>query len=251
MKSFFLNQKNILILVFLNLVVILMVGFFPNDYVLFYIDAFFTILFVVEAIFKISYYGFKNYWSDNWNKFDFIVTLLAVPSSANLFVDSHFATTNVLLSLRTLRVFKSFLLIRFIPNIDKLITGVKLACKASLMVIMGFTVLMLVTSIITSALFGEIVPEMFGNPAKSIYTTFRLFSVEGWYDIPDLIASRSSVGYAVFAKIYFCFLLFTGGIIGMSLINSIFVDAMVADNNDEVLDKLNEIEEKINKLSDK
>ena len=115
----------------------------------------------------------------------------------------------------------------------------------------GFTVLMIVTSIITSALFGDITPELFGNPAKSIYSTFRLFSVEGWYDIPDLIAQRSSLGYAIFAKIYFCLLLFSGGIIGMSLINSIFVDAMVADNNYEVLDKLQEIEEKINKLSEK
>ena len=47
---------------------------------------------------------------------------------------------------------------------------------------------------------------------------------------------------AVFAKVYFSMLLFLGGIIGMSLINSIFVDAMVADNNDDVLKKLEQVE---------
>ena len=31
----------------------------------------------------------------------------------------------------------------------------------------------------------------------------------------------------------------------MSLVNSIFVDAMAADNNDEVLEKLNQLEKKI------
>jgi voltage-gated sodium channel len=39
-----------------------------------------------------------------------------------------------------------------------------------------------------------------------------------------------------------------GGIIGMSLVNSIFVDAMAADNNDEVLKKLNRLEKKLDNL---
>jgi voltage-gated sodium channel len=34
----------------------------------------------------------------------------------------------------------------------------------------------------------------------------------------------------------------------MSLVNSIFVDAMAADNNDEVLEKLNQLEKKIDKI---
>ena len=39
--------------------------------------------------------------------------------------------------------------------------------------------------------------------------------------------------------------MFCGGIIGMSLINSIFVDTMVGDNNDEVLKKLEDIERQL------
>ena len=34
----------------------------------------------------------------------------------------------------------------------------------------------------------------------------------------------------------------------MSLVNSIFVDAMAADNNDEVLEKLNQLEKKIDNM---
>ena len=34
----------------------------------------------------------------------------------------------------------------------------------------------------------------------------------------------------------------------MSLVNSIFVDAMAADNNDEVLEKLSQLEGKIDKI---
>ena len=53
---------------------------------------------------------------------------------------------------------------------------------------------------------------------------------------------------AVFARIYFSILLFMGGIIGMSLVNSIFVDAMAADNNDEVLEKLSQLERKLDQI---
>ena len=53
---------------------------------------------------------------------------------------------------------------------------------------------------------------------------------------------------AVVARIYFSVLLFFGGIIGMSLVNSIFVDAMAADNNDEVLKKLSQLERKLDNL---
>ena len=35
---------------------------------------------------------------------------------------------------------------------------------------------------------------------------------------------------------------------GMSLINSIFVDAMAEDNNDEVMEKLRQLEEKLDEL---
>ncbi len=34
----------------------------------------------------------------------------------------------------------------------------------------------------------------------------------------------------------------------MSIVNSIFVDAMVSDNNDEVLRKIDELNEKIDQL---
>jgi voltage-gated sodium channel len=105
-----------------------------------------------------------------------------------------------------------------------------------------------VFSIITTFLFGSSAPQFFGNPALSVYSIFRLFTIEGWYDMPEAIAANSGATMAVFARIYFSILLFVGGIIGMSLVNSIFVDAMAADNNDEVLEKLSHLEKKLDDL---
>ena len=51
-------------------------------------------------------------------------------------------------------------------------------------------------------------------------------------------------------RIYFVLILILGGIIGLSLVNSIFVDAMVSDNNDELEDKVKQLNDKIDLLTD-
>jgi voltage-gated sodium channel len=43
--------------------------------------------------------------------------------------------------------------------------------------------------------------------------------------------------------------LIVGGIIGMSFINSVFVDAMVSDNNEGIEEKLEELDKKLTALT--
>lgn len=250
-KRFFTNEHIMLVLVLLNTSIIFISGFLSKQgETLLIIDGLFTLLFLFEAVIKIHVRGFSGYWSEGWNRFDFILVMLALPSCINVF-GLEFPSASILLSLRTMRAFKSFRLLRFIPNIDNLLNGIKLAFKASFIVTFGLIVLLLVFSIITTFLFGSSAPQFFGNPALSVYSIFRLFTIEGWYDMPEAIAQNGGAAMAVFARIYFSILLFMGGIIGMSLVNSIFVDAMAADNNDEVLEKLNQLEKKLDTLGDK
>ena len=241
-RRIFTNDIIMLVLVLINTGIIFISGFMSSqEGILLIIDCIFTLLFVIEAMIKIQEQGFSAYWSDGWNRFDFIIVLLALPSLVNIF-GYDFPATNIWLSLRTMRAFKSFRLLQFIPYIDSLLKGIIMAFKASLIVAIGMIVILLVFSIITTFLFGDIVPQYFGNPALSVYSIFRLFTIEGWYEMPEAIALNSGTGMAVFAKVYFSILLFMGGIIGMSLVNSIFVDAMVADNNDEVIRRLDILE---------
>lgn len=247
-KRFFTNDIIMLVLVLINTGIIFISGFIPEQGgTLLIIDSLFTLLFLLEAVVKIQVHGFSGYWSNGWNRFDFILVLLALPSCINVF-GYDFPGTNILLSLRMMRAFKSFRLLKFIPNVDSLLNGIKLAFKASYIVAIGMIVFLLIFSIITTFLFGSVAPEYFGNPALSVYSIFRLFTIEGWYEMPEAIAANSGTAMAVFARIYFSILLFMGGIIGMSLVNSIFVDAMAADNNDEVLDKLSQLEKKLEKM---
>jgi len=223
-------------------------GFDPENKTFLYADMFFTLLFLAEAIVKIKTWGWKKYWKDGWNKFDFIIVVLALPSLLNPFVDGG-KPLAVILVLRTLRIFKTFRLFEFIPNISGLIRGIKTAFKSTFLICSAFLLFLIIFSIITCTLFGTYAPEYFGNPVTSIYSTFRLFTVEGWYEMPEVIMKNGGATAGIVARIYFSILLFLGGIIGMSLINSIFVDSMVADNNDEVLERLKQLEQKLDRYN--
>ena len=247
-SSFFTNDKIMLVLVVINTITIFIGGYGNATKVFLWVDSIFTLLFLTEAIVKIRTFGWKVYWREGWNKFDFIITLVAIPSLMNIFVETGVAT-NVLLSLRSLRIFKSFRLLKFIPNINGLLRGIGMAMKASLIVTIAFAVLLLIISILSSTLFGRIAPELFGDPGVSLFTIFRLFTGDGWSEIPTQIAENSNEFTGRIVRVVFAALFFVGGILGLSLVNSIFVDAMAGDNNDEVLHKLKELEKKLDSLT--
>lgn len=248
LKVLLCNERIMLIAIVLNTAVMFIGGFWPESLLFEVSDALFTLIFLFEAIAKITEYRWNGYWKNGWNKFDFIVLVVALPTLVSPFIEQTTATGTIL-ALRSMRLFKSFKMLRFIPNIHKLLKGIKLAAKASLLVFIAFVVFLVIFSILSSTIFGTIAPDYFGNPAISLYSIFRLFSVEGWYELPDAVAQNGTPFWGLFARCYFSVLMFLGGIIGMSLVNSIFVDAMAEDNNDEVLEKLRNIEERLDKLT--
>lgn len=250
-KKLFLNEFVILGLIIVNALLIFVQEFEVRGTILDYFEPIFTLLFVVEMFIKIFDKGFKKYISVGWNKLDFILVVISIPSLAAVFYSDNIIDLNVFLTLRVFRVFKFFRLVKFLPNINPLITSVKRAIKASYIIIIGFFILVFIVSLVTCSIYKNIVPEFFNNPTNSFYSIFRLFSVEGWYEIPDLIATRTSPLVAFISKIYFGFLLLAGGILGLSLVNSIFVDAMVSDNNNELQSEVTQLTSKIDSLNDK
>jgi voltage-gated sodium channel len=250
-KKCFLNDFCILFLIIANALIIFIQEFQLKGNILDYFEPVFTILFVIEMAVKIKEYGFSKYFSSGWNKFDFFLTIISIPSLAVIFYHDSGLQLNVFLTLRVFRVFKFFRLIRFFPNVTSLVCSVQRALKASYIVIVGFFLSVFVISLLSCSLYKDIAPEYFGNPLNSFYSIFRLFSVEGWYEIPDLIASRANPTIAIFSKIYFMILLLGGGILGLSLVNSIFVDAMVSDNNDDLKEEISQLSKKIETLTEK
>lgn len=255
MKKFFLNDRFVLALILTNALVIFIQSFYGLPVfvrqILFVADNILTLSFVLEIIIKIREYSFKVYYKSKWNKFDFYLVTLSFVSVFMSLITNDFENLSFILILRVLRIdriFKAFRFKRYVPNINQLLFGTRRAFKASILIIFALVVYNFKLAFFPCHLFKDIAPQYFGNPMESFYTAFRFFSVEGWYEIPDYIAENSSDSKSLIVKIYFMFILFSGGILGLSLINSIFVDAMIADNNDSLEHKVDELNKKLSNL---
>lgn len=249
-KRLFLNDNVILLLIILNAVIIFISGFnigTRNAVLLNLLDQALTILFVTELLFKVTIFK-RNYFKSNWNKFDFLLILLSIPSLVAFIFQAEIHDFGFLLVFRVMRIFKSFRFLKFIPGIDHLIKGVQRALRASIIVFLGFTVYIFIVGVFSFYLFKDISPEYFSNPLVSLYSTFKIFTVEGWFEIPENVTRTLLPITSFFTYIYFIFIVLSGGIIGLSLVNSIFVDAMVSDNNDELEKKIVSLEAKIDLL---
>jgi len=110
--------------------------------------------------------------------------------------------------------------------------------------LLGFLVYNFVISVLSCFFYRNIAPEYFANPLVSFYSIFKIFTVDGWYEIPDFISKRSNETIGILTKIYFVVIVFTGGVFGLSIVNSIFVDAMVSDNNDNLENQVAALDKK-------
>ena len=251
LKKIFLNESVILSIIIINTLIIFLTESGINNYMLLHFDIFITIFFVIEMIVKIKEYGFKNIWENGWDKFDLIIVILSLPSISTLFTDSALHNLSVILTLRLLRIFRIFRVFKFFPNISQITKGFIRALKQSRAILIAFTIIIVISGLINCCLYKNIAPEFFSTPLDSIYTVFRIFTIEGWYEIPDTIAAATSPFIGKISRLYFCLLLCGGGIIGLSFINSVFVDAMAEDNNDDIKEQLNRIERKLEEIEGK
>ena len=152
-KELLCSDRVMLYAIMINTALMFFGGFWPDSLWFEAADAVFTLLFIFEAWAKISRMGWRAYWSEGWNRFDLIVLIVALPSLASPILEQTYAT-NAILALRSMRLFKSFKMLRFIPNIHKLLAGIRLATRASLLVFIAFIVFLIIFSILSSTIFG-------------------------------------------------------------------------------------------------
>jgi len=261
MKNIFHNEKLIFLLIKINIVIIYLHSFdcFVPYYKIFdVLDIILTILFSLEIIHSIFivHSGFSSYFKNNWNKLDFISVVLSIPSIFILF-DSDFGILSGFIALRSLRIFKTLRIIEFIPGGKKISKKLFSAFKGVTFILFTFVVFTTVISLISVSLFKKVAPEYFQNAFDSFYTIFKIFSGDGFSDVVTQIQNNSSVSATVFAKLYFVLIVFSGSILGLSLINSVFINEMntivdeVDENNDKSIENLKTQIELLNSKQDK
>ena len=254
-----MSEKNMMIAIFANAVVIFLLYFsqIESGELLFYkvldiIDHIFILVFLMEAIVKISVLKPKGYFSNNWNIFDLIIVMVSLPSFLNFLPLFSFINTSSFKLLRLFRLTRLLRLMKFIPRMDSIVRGLARALKASVFVFIALAFLNLLLSLFTCHFYGKLVPEYFGDPLISSYYIFQMFTVEGWNEIPTIIAEAAEdqglANYSIIAgatRAYFVFIVLTGGIFGMSLANAIFVDEMTGDNTQLVEEKMDVLQKQV------
>jgi voltage-gated sodium channel len=207
LKRLLLNDNVILFLIILNAVIIFIGGFDlgeSKNVVISMLDNLLSILFLIELIIKLKEQRIK-YFEYNWNKLDFILILFSIPALLAFVFRMDINDFSFLLVFRVMRVFKSFRFLKFIPGIDHLIRGTKRAIKSSIIVIFGFIIYIFIIGIFSFYLFKESSPEYFNNPLISLYSTFKIFTIEGWFEIPEEVTKSLSPIASFFTFLFFIF----------------------------------------------
>jgi voltage-gated sodium channel len=219
----------------------------------FWVDYFCVVFFLAEAVIKIRADGWPAYWQSGWNRFDFWVVVLSLPALLGPFLDVQ-AFAFVLI-LRLGRLFRLFRVLRFIPNLDHLVAGIRRALRASVGVFLALVLVNLILAVMATLMFRDVDPEHFGNPIVAGYSIFQVFTVEGWNEIAENLAARASmtggdnVGLLVAGvRAFFVLAVLVGGILGLSLANAVFVDEMIMDNTEDLERKVDALTDEIRRL---
>ncbi len=257
LKRIFLSERNMMTAIVINGIVIFLL-YFPSwhdNLVLDLLDHAFIFIFLIEALVKIRDLGWKAYIKENWNRFDFALVVLSLPSIFVYFFP--FTDASSLLLLRLFRLVRLVRFISFIPHMDEILEGLGRAIRSSVFVLLALFFLNFLLAIFTCHFYGKLAPELFGDPIQSLYSIFQMFTVEGWNEIPATVsenmkasAEGSTYTSEWLMRLYFVMIVLIGGIFGMSLANAVFVDEMTIDNNRVLEGEVRELRAELRELKE-
>lgn len=258
-----ISDRWVLAVITLNTVALGLVESFPSGSraaaVWHWVDYGCIVFFLVEACLKNARWGWRRYWSSRWNRFDLTLVVVSLPALLMPFVGG-LGVFGQITMLRIGRLFRLFRVLRFIPNVEHLALGIRRSLRASIGVFLALLLVNFILAMGATILFGDLDEEAFGTPLKASYTLFKVFTVEGWYEVPDEVANRVGAGVEndepgpdafkvkVGLRLFFVVSVLVGGILGLSLANAVFVDQMMMDNTDVLEAKVDAIAEELRAL---
>lgn len=127
--------------------------------------------FVTELVLRLFATG-RRFFTDPWSIFDFLVVGVAlIPASGSL------------AALRTLRVLRVLRVITVVPSLRRVVDGLLRAVPGMGAVGALLILVMYVSAVIATGLFGESSEEYFGTLWRSLFTLFQAMTGEAWPDI--------------------------------------------------------------------
>ncbi|OLT27004.1 ion transport family protein [Nocardiopsis sp. CNR-923] len=160
-------------------------GGFALPYLLL-VERVFIGVFVIELALKV--YAWRGqYFRRAWNWFDFLVVVVSVIPATGPF--------SVLRVLRVLRILR---IISAVPQMRMIITALFRSAPGMGTVIGLLLVIIYSAAVLGHQLFGENVPEYFGDLGTTLYTLFLVMTTENWPDVADAVAAHHPMGWMFF-----------------------------------------------------
>ncbi|MBX7185097.1 MAG: ion transporter [Vicinamibacteria bacterium] len=177
-------------------------------------------VFVAELLARLFVFR-TRFFHDPWRVFDFVVVGIALLPAAGAF--------SVLRALRILRVLR---LVSLVPSMRGVV-GALLKALPGMASIIGLLALVLyVSAVLATKLFGPLAPHFFGTLGLSLFTLFQIMTVEGWPDI-----AREVMVKAPQAWVFFVAYLLIATFMVLNLFIAVVVNAMQAQVSADLKDE--------------
>ncbi len=166
-------------------------------------------IFVVELGLRMFVYR-SRFFHDPWRVFDFAIIAISLLPAAGAFT--------VLRAMRVLRILR---LVSMVPSMRNVVNALLIALPGmgSIMGLMG--IVLYVSAVMATKLFGGIAPEFFGTLGTSAFTLFQVMTVEGWPEIARRVMVQSP-----YAWIFFVSYLLVATFMVLNLFIAVVVNAM-------------------------
>ncbi|MFJ3402856.1 ion transporter [Promicromonospora sp. NPDC090134] len=142
--------------------------------------------FVLELLLRLVAYGWR-FFRDPWNVFDLLVVGVAV-----------LPVTESLSALRALRVLRVLRVISAVPALRRVVDGLLRAVPGMGAVGALLVLVMYVSAVIATGLFGKTTPEYFGSLWTSLFTLFQAMTGEAWPDIARAVMETHPAAWIFF-----------------------------------------------------
>ncbi|GGM92591.1 hypothetical protein GCM10010106_45940 [Thermopolyspora flexuosa] len=192
-------------------------------------------IFVVEIAVRLYAYGWK-FFRDPWSVFDaLIVGIALVPVTG---------PTSVL---RTLRILRALRLISAVPSMRRVVSALLSAIPGMASIIGLLLLVMYVSAVISTEMFGRIAPDYFADLPTSLFSLFQIMTGEAWPDIADQVMSEMP-----WAWIFFVGYILTSSYVVLNLFIAVVVNALddetVSREEKRTEDKLDTILQELARL---
>ncbi|KAM6181771.1 cation channel sperm-associated protein 4-like [Erethizon dorsatum] len=159
--------------------------------------------------------GFWIFWKDGWNILNFFIVCMLILGVLNV------VNVTITYCLRVLRLVHVCMAVEALARIIRVILQAGPG-MAQIGVLILFV--MLVFALFGVTLFGEYVPNHFGNLGVALYTLFVCLTQDGWVDIySDFRMKQRDYALEAGGAIYFAIFIIIGGIIGMNLLVTVVI----------------------------